>query len=121
VPGLIDEIPILAVAATQAEGITTISGASELRVKESDRIATVASGLRALGADVEESPDGLRIAGPVQLAGGEVESQGDHRIAMAFAIAALVARDNVRVKGWSSVNTSFPEFLDVLATAQGRA
>jgi 3-phosphoshikimate 1-carboxyvinyltransferase len=120
-PKLIDEIPILAVAATQAAGTTEISGASELRLKESDRIATVASGLRALSADVEEMPDGLRITGPTELTGGEIESHGDHRVAMAFAVAALVARDNVRVKGWSSVNTSFPEFLDVLAKAQGRA
>jgi 3-phosphoshikimate 1-carboxyvinyltransferase len=121
VPRLIDEIPILAVAATQAAGTTEISGAAELRVKESDRIATVASGLRALGADVEEMRDGLRITGPTELTGGEIESHGDHRVAMAFAVAALVARDNVRVKGWSCVNTSFPEFLDVLAKAQGRA
>jgi 3-phosphoshikimate 1-carboxyvinyltransferase len=121
VPRLIDEIPILAVAATQAEGTTEIAGAEELRVKESDRIATVASGLRALGADVEELVDGLRITGPTELTGGEIESHDDHRVAMAFAVAALVARDNVRVKGWSCVNTSFPEFLDVLAKAQGRA
>jgi 3-phosphoshikimate 1-carboxyvinyltransferase len=120
VPGLIDEVPILAVAATHATGTTEISGAAELRVKESDRIATVAAGLRALGAQVEDLPDGLRITGPAKLTGGEIGSHGDHRVAMSFAIAALVARDNVRVKGWSSVNTSFPEFLDVLATAQGR-
>ncbi|MGH2786718.1 MAG: 3-phosphoshikimate 1-carboxyvinyltransferase [Actinomycetota bacterium] len=121
VPGLIDEIPILAVAAAKATGTTEITGAAELRVKESDRISAVAAGLRALGADVEELADGLRIAGGAEFSRGEIDSRGDHRVAMAFAIAALVANDNVRVKGWSCVNTSFPDFLDVLASAQRRA
>lgn len=120
VPSAIDEIPILAVAATQADGETVIRGASELRVKETDRLAAIAHGLRVLGADARELPDGLVVNGPVQLRGGDVDSFGDHRIAMAFAVAGLVASDRVRVKGWSCVDTSFPGFLDVLARVQGR-
>jgi 3-phosphoshikimate 1-carboxyvinyltransferase len=118
VPTLIDDIPALALVATQAEGETVFREASELRVKESDRIATLATGLRSLGADVEESPDGLVVRGPTPLHGGEVDSKGDHRMAMAFAIAGVVADERVRVLGWSSVETSFPEFLDVLAEAR---
>jgi 3-phosphoshikimate 1-carboxyvinyltransferase len=120
VPSAIDEVPILAVAATQADGETVIRGASELRVKETDRLAAIARGLRVLGADAKELPDGLVVKGPVQLSGGDVDSFGDHRIAMAFAVAGLVASETVRVKGWSCVDTSFPGFLDVLARAQGR-
>jgi 3-phosphoshikimate 1-carboxyvinyltransferase len=120
VPSLIDEIPVLAVAATQARGETVISGAEELRYKESDRIAAVVAALRAIGADAEELPDGLAIRGPTRLTGGEIDARGDHRIAMALAIAGLVAQGGVRVKGWGSVDTSFPEFLDVLGRAQGR-
>jgi 3-phosphoshikimate 1-carboxyvinyltransferase len=118
VPRLIDEIPVLAALATQAEGTTEIRGARELRVKESDRIAALATGLTSLGAKVEERPDGLSIEGPVALSGGEVESHHDHRIAMSFAVAGLVAEANVKVRGWSCVDTSFPEFLDLLGEAQ---
>jgi 3-phosphoshikimate 1-carboxyvinyltransferase len=120
IPSAIDEIPILAVAATQADGETVIRGAAELRVKEADRLAAMARGLRALGADAEELPDGLIVRGPVRLSGGEVDSYGDHRIAMAFAVAGLVASERVRIKGWSCVDTSFPGFMDVLAQTQGR-
>jgi 3-phosphoshikimate 1-carboxyvinyltransferase len=115
---LIDEIPVLAAVATQAEGRTEITGARELRVKESDRIAALASGLTSLGARVEERPDGLVIEGPTRLSGGEVESHHDHRIAMSFAVVGLVADSNVKVRGWSCVDTSFPEFLDLLGEAQ---
>lgn len=118
--GVMDEIPVLAVAATQAEGETVVTGAQELRVKESDRIAAMVEGLRALGADVEELPDGIVIRGPTRLAGGTIDSRGDHRIALAFAVAGLVAQGPVRVNGWGCVDTSFPEFLDVLGRAQGR-
>jgi 3-phosphoshikimate 1-carboxyvinyltransferase len=118
VPRLIDEIPVLAALATQAEGTTEIRGARELRVKESDRIAALASGLTSLGARVEERSDGLSIEGPVALSGGVVESHHDHRIAMSFAVAGLVAEANVKVRGWSCVDTSFPEFLDLLGEAQ---
>ena len=119
VPHLIDEIPILAVLATQAKGRTEIGGAEELRVKESDRIAALATGLRGLGATIEERPGGLVIEGPTPLSGGQVESFNDHRIAMSFAVAGLVSEGNVKVGGWSSVATSFPEFLDLLGTVQG--
>ena len=120
VPALIDEIPALAVVATQAEGETRFTGAAELRVKESDRIAALVEGLRALGGDAEELPDGLIVRGPTPLSGGEVDSHGDHRIALAFAVAGLVASDRVRVRGWSCVDTSFPEFLDLLGEAVRR-
>jgi 3-phosphoshikimate 1-carboxyvinyltransferase len=117
---LLDEIPVLAVAASQAEGETAFRGASELRVKESDRIASMAGGLRSIGADVEELSDGMVVRGPAALSGGRVPSHGDHRVAMSFAIAGLVADANVVVDGWSCVDTSFPSFLDVLGRAQGR-
>ena len=118
VPRLIDELPILATLATQADGTTEISGARELRVKESDRIATLARALGVLGAQVEERPDGMVIHGPAPLTGGVVDSMHDHRIAMSLAVAGLVSEGNVKVKGWSSVETSFPEFLDLLGVAQ---
>lgn len=117
VPSLIDEIPALAVIATQAEGETTFTGAQELRVKESDRIASVVGGLRSLGAEAAELPDGLVVRGPAVLHGGEIDSGGDHRIALAFAVAGLLSTEKVRVTGWSSVDTSFPEFLDILGEA----
>lgn len=120
VAGLLDEVPVLAIAASQAEGETVIRDAAELRVKESDRIAAVAEGLRAIGAEVEELRDGLVVSGPAVLLGGRVASHGDHRVAMSFAVAGLVADSNVLVDGWSCVDTSFPGFLDVLGRAQGR-
>ena len=117
VPRLIDELPVLAIAASQAEGETVITGAGELRVKESDRIEKVAHGLRKLGVSVETLPDGLIVKGPALLQGGEIDSAGDHRIAMAFAVAGLVAEAKVTIKGWSSVETSFPGFLELLDEA----
>jgi 3-phosphoshikimate 1-carboxyvinyltransferase len=120
IAAVIDELPVLAVVATQAEGRTVISGASELRVKESDRIATLASNLRALGADVEELRDGLIVSGPTSLRGGRVETKGDHRMALAMATAGLIASGEVEVDDRSCIATSFPEFPAVLATAQGR-
>jgi 3-phosphoshikimate 1-carboxyvinyltransferase len=119
-PRMIDEVPVLAVLATQAEGETVIRDAHELRVKESDRIAAMATALTALGADVESLADGLVIRGPTPLKGAEVDSVGDHRVALALAVAGLVTPDKVRVKGWSCVEVSFPEFLDVLGRAQGK-
>nr|MBA3349231.1 3-phosphoshikimate 1-carboxyvinyltransferase [Actinomycetota bacterium] len=106
IPSLIDELPILAVVATQAAGRTLIRGAEDLRVKESDRIRTMAAGLSHLGAEVEELPDGLSIQGPTPLHGGEVESGGDHRVAMSFAVAGLIADGPVTVRRWSCVDTS---------------
>jgi 3-phosphoshikimate 1-carboxyvinyltransferase len=119
-PSLLDEVPILCIAATQAEGRTHIRGAGELRVKESDRIAAMTDGLTRLGADVEAHPDGLVITGPTPLGGGDIDPRGDHRIALAFAIAGLISQENVVVHGWSCVDTSFPEFLDVLGRLQDR-
>jgi 3-phosphoshikimate 1-carboxyvinyltransferase len=119
VPDMIDEFPILFVAAAAAEGTTTIRGAAELRVKESDRIATMAAGLRALGIQVEETPDGAVVDGG-RLGGGEVDSGGDHRVAMSFAVAALVAADAIRIADCANVATSFPGFVE-LANASGFA
>lgn len=115
VANAIDELPVVAVAATQAEGTTVIRDAAELRVKESDRLAVLAAGLRALGADVEEAPDGLAITGPTPLRGARVDSAGDHRMAMAFAVAALVASGPVTIAGWEGTTISYPGFLDHLA------
>jgi 3-phosphoshikimate 1-carboxyvinyltransferase len=115
VPGLIDEIPALAVAAARAEGRFTVSGAAELRVKESDRIAALAEGLSRMGAVVEERPDGLAIEGGSPLHGAAVRAHDDHRIAMALAIAGLAASGTTRVDGAEAASVSFPEFYDVLA------
>lgn len=114
VANAIDELPLVAVAATQAEGVTTIRDAAELRVKESDRVAVLAAGLRALGADISETPDGMVVRGPARLHGGAVDAGGDHRMAMAFAVAALVASDPVTIAGWESTAISYPGFLDTL-------
>lgn len=119
IPSLLDEIPILAVAAARADGTTTITGAGELRVKETDRLAAMASSLSSLGAAIDERRDGLVIRGGDTLTGGEVDPRGDHRIALAMAVAGLVASGPVRVGGWRCVETSFPEFVDVLGRAQG--
>ena len=119
VPDMIDEFPILFVAAACAKGRTVVRGAGELRVKESDRIATMATGLRALGIDVEEAPDGAAIEGG-RLLGGSVESHGDHRIAMSFAVAAQLAEADVRIDDVANVATSFPGFVE-LAGVSGMA
>lgn len=121
VPLLIDELPLLAVLCALAEGRSEVRGAAELRLKESDRITTVVANLRALGVEARELPDGYVIQGPAQLAAGEVASYGDHRVALAFAVAGLAAAGRVTVSGWRAAETSFPGFLDVLAEAQGRA
>jgi 3-phosphoshikimate 1-carboxyvinyltransferase len=115
VPGLIDEIPVLAVAAAVALGPTEIRDAAELRVKESDRVATTAALLTALGAAAESRADGLQITGGARLHAGMVDSHGDHRIAMAAAVAALVAPGATRIAGWGAVRTSYPAFEDDLA------
>ncbi len=112
VPDMIDEFPILFVAAAVASGTTRISGAAELRVKESDRIAVMATGLRALGVRVEETADGAIIQGG-SLVGAEVDSAGDHRCAMSFAVAGLRARGPVRIGDCANVATSFPGFFEL--------
>ncbi len=110
IPNLIDEIPIIAVAAALATGKTVIRNAKELRVKETDRIATTVNGLRAMGAEVDEFEDGMEIIGGKPLRGATIDSFGDHRIAMAFAIAGLFAKGETVIKGAECVNTSYPGF-----------
>ncbi len=116
VPLAIDEFPVLFVAAACADGVTMLRGAEELRVKESDRIAVMAQGLRALGVDATEQPDGIVIRGGT-LRGGEVQSHADHRISMAFSIAALRASDPITVRDCKNVDTSFPGFADLARKA----
>jgi 3-phosphoshikimate 1-carboxyvinyltransferase len=111
---MIDEFPILAVAATQAEGTTIVRDAKELRFKETDRIETLAAELGKMGAVMETRPDGFRIRGPVQLKGAVVNGRGDHRIAMSLAIAGLVAKGETVIEGWEIIRESFPEFPNVL-------
>jgi 3-phosphoshikimate 1-carboxyvinyltransferase len=114
VPQLIDELPLLAIAGSQIEGGIEIRDAAELRVKESDRIASTVQNLRAMGAEVEEFDDGLRVAGPTRLRGAKIEPSGDHRIAMAFAVAALLAEGEAEINDPECVAVSFPEFFDLL-------
>ena len=114
IPNLIDEIPVLAVLGTRTQKGIRIRDAAELRAKESDRIHSVAVNLRALGAEVEEYPDGLFVPGRQKLRGGEVDSFGDHRIAMAFAVAALFAEGPVTIKDPGCAAVSFPTFFDLL-------
>jgi 3-phosphoshikimate 1-carboxyvinyltransferase len=116
VPLAIDEFPALFIAAACAQGKTTLTGAHELRVKESDRIAVMAVGLKRLGIAVEETPDGIIIQGG-KLNGGEVDSHGDHRIAMAFAMSALRASGPVTIRDCKNVATSFPDFVPLAARA----
>lgn len=115
IPRLLDEIPVLAVAATVAEGETVISGATELRVKEVDRLSALAGELAKLGARVAEERDGLRIVGGRRLRGTVVRSRGDHRMAMALAVASLFADGETRVEDVACVETSFPRFAGLLA------
>jgi 3-phosphoshikimate 1-carboxyvinyltransferase len=109
--GAIDEIPILCLAATQARGRTVIRGAGELRHKESDRVAGIVGGLRALGARIEAIGDDLHIDGPTPLRGGPVDSLGDHRLALVFAIAGLIADGRTTIAGAGSVGVSYPSFF----------
>ncbi len=111
----IDELPIIAVAATQAEGETHITDAAELRVKEVDRISMVAQELRKLGAEIEELPDGMIITGPTRLKGSEVNSHGDHRLGMALAVAGLAADGETQVLDAGSIGDSFPGFAETLS------
>jgi len=118
IPTLIDEIPALAVAAALAEGKTVIKDAQELRVKESDRISTVAENLRRMGVTVDEFADGMEITGGATLKGAEIPSLGDHRIAMAFAIAGLFAEGETTIKGAECIETSYPGFIRELEQLQ---
>jgi 3-phosphoshikimate 1-carboxyvinyltransferase len=114
VPGMIDELPLVGVLGALGAGSTTVRGAAELRVKESDRISVLVAGLRALGAAAEELPDGFSVTGPTVLKGASVDAAGDHRLAMAFAVAALVADGPLTIEGLDSVEDSFPAFLPTL-------
>ena len=116
VPLAIDEFPILFIAAAAANGETIVSGADELRKKETDRIAVMARGLRAVGVEVEERSDGARIVGG-RIGGGTVDSRGDHRIAMSFAVASLRAAAPIEIANTAEVATSFPSFLEVARAA----
>lgn len=117
VPLAIDEFPVLFIAAACAQGETVLTGAEELRVKESDRIQVMADGLAALGVDARPTPDGIVIQGGGAIAGGRVDSHGDHRIAMAFTIAALRADGDIQIDDCANVNTSFPRFVELAAAA----
>jgi 3-phosphoshikimate 1-carboxyvinyltransferase len=115
VPSLIDEVPVLAVVATQAAGTTRFEGVGELRVKESDRLQATHDALAALGADVRAGDDWLEVTGPTPLAGCTVASLGDHRLAMAWTIAGLVASGTTSIEGFEAVEVSYPAFAKDLA------
>jgi 3-phosphoshikimate 1-carboxyvinyltransferase len=114
IPQLIDELPLLAVVGSQTEGGLEIRDAAELRAKESDRIAATVQNLRAMGAAVAEFEDGLRVSGPTQLRGATIDPRGDHRIAMAFSVAGLIAEGETEIKNSECVAVSFPEFFGLL-------
>lgn len=114
IPRLIDELPVIALLATQATGTTIIKDAEELRVKETDRIEAVCSELRKLGALIEPTPDGMRITGPTKLKGATLSSHGDHRLGMMAAIASLVTEGPVQIEDASCINVSYPGFFDDL-------
>ena len=114
VPRMIDEFPILAVAATQAQGTTVVRDAAELRVKESDRVATTVAELTRLGARIEERPDGFAITGPTPLRGATVDCHKDHRLAMSLAVAGLIARGTTAIENAQSIADSFPGFEEAL-------
>jgi len=117
---MIDEFPILAVAGTQARGATVVRGAGELRVKESDRIASAVGALRSLGARIEDRPDGFTVEGPTRLRGGEVDGGGDHRLVMALAIAGWIADGPVRIAGAERADDSYPGFFCVAEAVRRR-
>jgi 3-phosphoshikimate 1-carboxyvinyltransferase len=115
VPALVDELPLLAVAACHARGDTVVRGASELRVKESDRLEAIVEELRRIGAHARATRDGFRIKGvPARLRGGVVDARGDHRLAMLGAVAGVASREGVELRGGEAVDASFPGFFDVL-------
>jgi 3-phosphoshikimate 1-carboxyvinyltransferase len=119
VPALIDEVPVLALVATQADGTTRFEGIGELRVKESDRLEAVSAGLAALGARIEAGEDWLAVSGPTALTGARLSSLGDHRLAMTWAVAGLIARGETIVEGFEAVEVSYPRFAADLAVLGG--
>jgi 3-phosphoshikimate 1-carboxyvinyltransferase len=121
VPRLVDELPLFVLAASMAHGSSRVRGAQELRAKETDRIATVADGLRAVGARVSPTTDGFSVRGvPTRIRGGTMDSAGDHRIAMLAAVSGLVSRQGVEIEGADSVAVSFPGFFDLLDSVAQR-
>jgi 3-phosphoshikimate 1-carboxyvinyltransferase len=114
VPLAIDELPLVALLGCFAEGETVVRGAAELRVKESDRIATVVDGLRGLGAEIEAAPDGFAVMGTGGLRGGAIDSHGDHRLALLGAVAGLASREGVEVRGMDAARVSYPDFASDL-------
>jgi 3-phosphoshikimate 1-carboxyvinyltransferase len=122
VPLLVDELPLFALLAVHARGDSVLSGAGELRAKETDRIEAVVDGLRSLGAHIRATPDGFKVRGvPTRLRGGSIDARGDHRIAMLGAVAGLVSREGVVVEGAESAAVSFPGFFDLLDSLRGAA
>jgi 3-phosphoshikimate 1-carboxyvinyltransferase len=119
IPRMIDEFPIFAIAATQARGETHVREAAELRVKESDRIASLTAELRKMGAQIEPQADGFTIAGPARLRGARVDAHADHRLAMSLAVAGLLAEGETIVQGWECVPDSFPDFEQTLSQVAG--
>lgn len=114
IPRLIDEIPIIALLATQAEGTTVIKDAAELKVKETNRIDTVVSELRKIGADIEPTEDGMKIHGKKTLAGGaDVSSHGDHRIGMMLGIASCLTEEPIDIRDTEAIHISYPSFLSI--------
>ena len=121
VPGLVDELPLVALLASHARGETRVSGAAELRVKETDRIEAVTDGLRPLGARIRSRPDGWTVMGvPTRLRGGRVDARGDHRIAMLGAVAGLSSREGVAIEGADTAAISFPGFYELLESVTRR-
>jgi 3-phosphoshikimate 1-carboxyvinyltransferase len=121
VPGLVDELPLVALLASHARGETRVSGAGELRVKETDRIEAVTDGLRTLGARIHSRPDGWTVTGvPTRLRGGRVDARGDHRIAMLAAVAGLSSREGVAIEGADTAAISFPGFYELLDSVTRR-
>lgn len=120
IPSLIDELPLLAVVGSQVPGGIEIRDAEELRLKESDRLLATAENLRAMGAKVEEFDDGIAVSGPTELRGATIDSFGDHRIAMAFTVAALIADGETQIMDSECVGISFPEFFSLLDTLAER-
>jgi 3-phosphoshikimate 1-carboxyvinyltransferase len=117
-PRWIDEVPAWVIAAAAAEGTSCLTGAGELRVKESDRIAALARGLAAIGIEAGERADGLAVTGGAAR-GGEIASRGDHRIAMAFAVMGTMSRDGIRIDDASAIPTSYPGFIADLRALGG--
>ena len=119
VPPAIDELPLVALLGCFAEGETVVRGAAELRLKESDRIATVVEGLRGLGAEIEATEDGFAVTGTGGLRGGVLDAHGDHRLAMLGAVAGLASREGVEVRGIEAAAVSYPGFVEDLRRLAG--